>query len=73
MGAQRKQNGGPAHLVFSLDDNDGHGGCRPAVLSRERLVTVPQHNDLRQERDRERQRELVRKEVTWRQKRQLRL
>ena len=40
-----------AHLVFSLDDNDGHGGGRPAVLSRERLVTVPQHNDLRQMRD----------------------
>lgn len=46
-----------AHLVFSLDDNDGHRGCRPAVLSRERLVTVPQHNDLRQERDRDREEE----------------
>lgn len=35
-----------SHLILSLDDDDGHGGGRPAVLGRERLVTVPQDDDL---------------------------
>lgn len=36
-----------AHLVLSLDHDDGHGGDGPAVLRGERLVAVPQHDDLK--------------------------
>lgn len=35
------------HLILPLDDDDGHRGGRPAVLRGERLVAVPQDNDLR--------------------------
>lgn len=36
-----------AHLVLPLDDDDGHRGGRPAVLRGQRLVTVPQDNNLK--------------------------
>ena len=38
----------PAHLTLSLDDDDGHRGGRPAVLRGQRLVAVPQDDDLKE-------------------------
>lgn len=36
------------HLALALDYDDWNRGGGPAVLRRERLVTVPQNNDLTQ-------------------------